>query len=233
MTKRFKFLRTGCKSNSGNRPKWVLNKWYKHEGNLELCNSGFHCSKGIYQAFSFVQGEILAQVEVKGKHIVEDNKEVWEQMRVIKTWKWQKKDSVLFACYAARLVLKNYEDVYPNDKRVREAIESAERYAKSPTKKNRLAAESACAESAARSAWFAADSAAESAARSAWFAADSAAESARSAAESAWSAWSAARSAAWSAWSATRSVAWSAGSAAYKKLDIWMLAYLKNLKKTK
>src|SRR3990167_4035109 len=114
--KKYKFLRKGLKSDSGNT-KWRLGEWQECKGELQLCEVGFHCSKGIYQAFSYVQGEILAEVEVKGKSIKEKDKECWEKMRVVRTWKWQKKDSVLFAIYAARLALKIYEDRYPDDKR--------------------------------------------------------------------------------------------------------------------
>jgi hypothetical protein len=225
--KRYKFLRKGNKSENGNF-KWKLGEWYIHEGEIEMCNAGFHCSRGIYQAFNYVQGEILAEVEVKGKHQTQNDKEVWEKMRVVKEWKWTKKDSVLFSIYSAYLCLDNFEKVYPNDKRAREAIEAAERYIENPTEKNQEAAESAgSAGSAAWSAW------------SARSAAESAAWSARSAAESA--AWpaaeSAAESAAWSArsaGSAAESAAWSARSAAesavYKKLDKWMLNHLKELK---
>jgi len=189
--------------------KWRLNKWYKHEGDIKLCESGFHCSKGIYQAFSYVQGPILALVEVRGEHGDEKDKEVWSEMRVVKRWKWTKRDSVLFSIYSAKLVLKNFESVFPSDKRPREAIESAEKYAKNPTIENRNAAWSA-------------ESAAESAARSA--------------AESARSAWSAAESAARSAWSAAESARSAAESAArsadniYKKLDAWMIKHLPELK---
>lgn len=56
--KRYKFLRTGLKSEYDNFT-WEIGKWYKHEGKVKLCNGGFHCSKEIGQAFSYVQGEIL------------------------------------------------------------------------------------------------------------------------------------------------------------------------------
>ena len=206
--KRYKFLRKGNKSENGDF-KWKLGEWYTHNGELEMCNAGFHCSKGIYQAFSYVQGEVLAEVEVKGKHQTQKDKEVWEKMRVAKTYKWSKRDSVLLSVYAAYLCLDNFEKVYPDDKRPRQAIEAAERYVKSPTKKNQIAAESA--RSAARSA-------AESARSAAWSAARSAESAARSAARSA-------ESAAWSARSAE--------SAVYKKLDKWCLLHIKNLQEIK
>ncbi len=198
--KYYKFLRTGLRSESG-REKWRIGEWKKYTGDLEMCQSGFHCSLEPYDAFQYVQGEILAEVEVKGKNIKEDDKQVWEEMRVVKAWKWTKKDSLKLAIYSAELVLKNFEKEYPNDLRPRQAIEAAKKVLFRDTPKNRSAARSAW-RSAARSAWrsaawSAARSAARSAWRSAWRSAESAAESAaRSAAESAWrSAWSA-----WSAW---------------------------------
>ena len=154
---RWKFLKEGMKSNSGN-VQWKKRVWKHFNGTLEMCEAGFHCSKTIYQAFSYVQGEILAQVEVKGKSIVRNDKEVWESMRVVKTWKWQKKDSVAFAIYSANLVIGIYEKQYPNDNRPRKAIEAAKKWLKNPTEENRSAAESV-----AESAVWAAESAAWSA----------------------------------------------------------------------
>ena len=158
--KRYKFLRTGMKSELGSEV-WKTGKWKSFNDNLKMCQSGFHCSRGIYQAFSYVQGEILAEIEVGGKHIIRDDKEVWEKMRIIRSWKWQKKDSVLLAIFAARLALPNFEKVFPKDDIPRKAIEAAENWVKHPNEKNRLAAKLArSAESAACSAaWSAAWSA--------------------------------------------------------------------------
>ena len=179
MIKRYKFLRTRLKSNSGN-VKWKLGEWKKHEGTLEMCSSGFHCSKTIYQAFSYVQEKVLAEVEVRGKSEIQNDKEVWSEMRIVKVWKWQKKDSLALSIFAAELVLSNYEKLYKN-KAPRLAIEAAKKVLFKDTKVNRAAAESA-AKSAEFAAWSAAKSAefAESAAKSA---AESAAESAAWSAE--------------------------------------------------
>jgi hypothetical protein len=175
MKKRYKFLRKGNKSENGNH-KWTLGKWYKFDGGLEMCKSGFHCSKGIYQAFSYVQGEILAEVEIRGKHLTETDKEVWSEMRVVKTYAWTKIDSVLFSIYTARLCLDAFEKAFPDDKRPRLAIEAAEKYTKYPTKKNGRAARAAGA-AAEAAAW-----AAEAAAWAAAWAAEAAAEAAAKAA---------------------------------------------------
>jgi len=47
---------------------------------------------------------------------------------------------VHYACFAARQVLKIFEDKYPEDKRPRKAIEAAEKWAADPTEENRRAA---------------------------------------------------------------------------------------------
>ena len=162
---RYKFLNKNLKSTHGNL-KWKIGEWKTAEGELSLCQNGFHCSKKIYQAFSYVPNEVLAKVEVRGKHIDEKDKEVWEEMRIVKAWQWKKKDSVELAIYAAELVLDIYEKKYPEDKRPRQAIEAAKNWLKHPT---------AHAAHAAHSAADAADAAAHAAARAAAYAADAAA----------------------------------------------------------
>ena len=161
----YKFLDKKGKSivsRNGNH-KWVIDKWYKCDDKLEMCESGFHASKKIYQAFSYIQGDIVARVEVRGKHESQDDKEVWSEMRIIEAKKWTKKDSVALSIFAAELCLKEFEKLYPNDRRPCEAIEAARAVLEHDTAKNRSAARSA--ESAVRSAaWSAAWSAAESAA---------------------------------------------------------------------
>lgn len=199
VTTRYKFLREGFKSQHGTHT-WEIGKWYKHKGDISLCNSGFHASEEIYQAFSYVQGEILALVEVSGRSIEGNDKDVWENMRVVKAWKWQKVDSVALSIFAAELCIENYEKLYPHDSRPREAIEAAKRWLKDPTPEN---ASAACL--AAHSA--------RSSAHSAYSA--HSAKLVYSAAESAYSAYSAAESvySAYSAYSAVCSAESSAHSA--------------------
>ena len=121
-------------------------------------------------------------------------------------------DRIRYAVFAARQVVDIYEKEYPEDNRIRKAIESAEAVIKNPDDKGlKSAARSAelAAESAARSAELAAESAAWSAARSAESAAWSAELAAWSAELAARSAELAARSAVWSTESAARSAVWS------------------------
>jgi hypothetical protein len=166
--KKYKFLRLKGKkivSNSGNQG-WKIGEWVKCKEKLDMCNVGLHCSPTIYQAFSYVQGEVVAKVECRGKKIIQEDKECWEEMRIVEARKWDKKASVSLAIYSAQLVLKNYEKEYPGDMRPREAIEAAKKVLFHDTPKNRAAAWSA---------WSAARSAAESAAWSAAWSARSAA----------------------------------------------------------
>ena len=153
---------------------WKIGEWQHQDGKIVLCENGLHASKTIYRAFSYVQGSVLAKVEVKGKHADESDKSAYSDMRIIEAYKWTKKDSVALAIFSAELCLKEFEKLYPDDDRPRKAIETARAVLAHDTAKNRSAARSA-AESAA---WSAAESAAWSAGSAAWSAAWSAAESA-------------------------------------------------------
>ena len=104
----------------------------------------------------------------------------------------------MFAVLCAEAVLSVYEDKYPNDNRLRKAVEAAKNFALDPSDENqKLAAEAAEV----------VDAAAEAAAKAA---------KAAEAAEAAEAAWAAARAAAWAAraaWAAE--AAWAAAEAAW------------------
>ncbi len=123
--------------------QWEIGKWRKTEC-VELCH-GFNASKNIIDAMSFVNMEVLALVETKGKTFKSDDKITSESMRIVRAWKWEKKDSVALAIYAAELVIDIFEKVYPDDKRPRNAIEAAKNYLKNPTPAARAAAGAAWA----------------------------------------------------------------------------------------
>ncbi|SRR5712692_231562 len=127
--RRWKLLRTGLKSQNGDIT-WKPLEWQKCREKLSMCSNGFHCSLGILQALRYVNGEILAEVEVQGNNILSPDKECWSEMRIIRAWKWTKKDSVNLAILAAELVLPNFEIVFPKDNRPKKAIEAAKNYLK-------------------------------------------------------------------------------------------------------
>ena len=106
---------------------WEVGKWYKTKGKLSMCNNGFHCSTEPLDALSYVSGEVLAVVEVRGKSEKQSDKQCWSEMQILKAYKWTKKDSVALAIYSAELVLDNYEKEYPDDDRPRKAIEAAKK----------------------------------------------------------------------------------------------------------
>ena len=73
-------------------------------------------------------------------------------MRIVEAYSWTKKDSVALAIFSAELCLKEFEKLYPDDKRPREAIEAARAVLLHDTAKNRSAAGSAWSARSARSA---------------------------------------------------------------------------------
>ena len=138
----YKTMLSGLKSSNGN-VLWRLNKWKKHKGKLEMCERGFHCSKRVINAMQFVAPGYVTKVEVRGEHLKDKDKEVWSEMRVVKKYKWTKKDSLKLAIFSAELCIENFEKEFPNDDRPRKAIEAAKLVLKSDTAKNRSAARSA------------------------------------------------------------------------------------------
>jgi len=145
-------------------------KWLPKVEDLELCESGYHaCTRKDVLRWVNTQ---MYEVELRGKKKNGNEKVVAQEMRFIRKVDYNERILRLFACWCAEQVLPNFENKYPEDKRPRQAIETAKRYADGKATKKELSA----ANSAARSA---ADSAARSAANSAaYYAARSAANSA-------------------------------------------------------
>jgi len=241
----YKFITKDMKSKDGIQA-WKLGKWVKYDGKLELCKSGLHASETPLESLNYAYGDRWFKIEARGKINKDGAKFVASEMRLVQEID-VKKVLIRFAIICARESLPNYEKIYKDDLRPRQAIEATEAYLANPNKENESAARSAAwsarsaawsAESAVRSAESAAWSAAWSARSAAWSAVRSA-ESAAWSAESAWSARSAesavrsaesaarsARSAARSARSAVRSAA---ESAAKQKCEKWQNSELLKL----
>src|SRR5690349_5970158 len=120
----WKSMKKGMKSEHGSIA-WKVGQWEKHDGVRRLCDAGLHATKDRIDAMGFVNCEVIAKVEVRGKSDIQDDKQVWEEMRIVEAYEWTKEDSVKLAVYTAELVIDIYEKKYPNDKRPREAIEAA------------------------------------------------------------------------------------------------------------
>ncbi len=146
------------------------------------------CEKGIK---AFVNQKEMDSTKIIKLLIRSNNKEQldwanWLICRVFKT----KKQKVLYAIYAARLVLPIFEAEYPDNLGPRKAIEAAEAWVENPCEKNRAAAGDA-AWAASEVAW-AAGAATRAAALTTWAAAG-AARVAWAATRAAGVAWAAAR----------------------------------------
>ena len=112
---------------------YEIGRWHEHKADLKICESGFHASKNVIDAMYYVNAGVIAQVQVRGRSVIQDDKECWSEMRIAKAWKWEKEDSVALAIFAAELVIDIYEKKYPNDDRPRKAIEAAKAYMNNPS----------------------------------------------------------------------------------------------------
>src|SRR5437879_4164762 len=96
---RWKFLHEvdgRFRSEHGNM-SWHVNHWVRVDGDMELCANGFHCSRRLSEAFSYVQGELVAKVLVRGDSDVSSDKEAWREMKLVDVRRWSKMDSVALA----------------------------------------------------------------------------------------------------------------------------------------
>jgi hypothetical protein len=161
----YKWLNKDGSSFNGGKGKWKLPRgskpgtWMPAIKNLVPCKSGYHvCTPE--QLVHWI-GPALYECEVRGALVVEGNKTVVESARLIRRIKeWDDRTERLFACDCAAHILPIFEKKYPKDKRTREAIAVARRYANGKATKEELAAARAAARDAA---WAAARAAASDA----------------------------------------------------------------------
>jgi hypothetical protein len=131
------------------RQEWTIGKEYSVKGKIVKCTNGFHASKTILQAMNYVHGDVLAVVEASGDKDLDNDKVCYRSMKLVKTYKWTKLDSVAVAIYAAEQVLHIFENKYPNDSRPRDTIKAAKAYLKTPNKKTQASSSSSSSSSTA------------------------------------------------------------------------------------
>ena len=156
----------------------------------------------------------LAQKETDSvkvlRSLIKEGKLDWAHWTICRVF--NRKQKIRYAIYAAEQVIDLYEKEYPDDKRPRNAIESAKAVLKSDTAVTRAATRAAAgdARAAAEAAWAAAEAA--------WAAAEAAWAAAWDAGDAAWAArlaaGAAARAAAWAARLAAGDAAGAARAAA-------------------
>jgi hypothetical protein len=172
-----------------------------------LCKSGWHAMKaGDALKHLPSMHATLWEVEGRGAMVEGNDKVAFASMRLVREIATTDDRLLrLFAVACARDVLHIYEDKYPNDSRVRDCIDVAERFANGEATNDEMTA-----------AWAAAgDAAGAAAGAAAWDAAGAAAWDAAGAAawDAAWAAaWAAAGAAGAIARAAARAAAWDAQS---------------------
>ena len=146
---------------------WTPGKWMPEvTGDLELCTNGYHLTDTEH-LLDWLNATIY-EAEPSEERIESDDKIVCRSVRLLRKMHWDDRVARLFACDCAERVLPIYEKDYPKDKRPRQAIEVARRYAEGKASDSELAAARAAAWAAARAAaWDAARAAAWDAARAA------------------------------------------------------------------
>jgi hypothetical protein len=181
-------------------------KWTPKVAYLNICVSGWHgCEDG--DILEYLNTNIY-KIETRGTVLHDGNKFAAQQIRLIRKCEdWNEVNARLFACDCAAHVLKIFEKNCPNDKRPRECIAVARKFAHGKATQEEMAAATHAADAAS-----AAAAARAAAWDAAWGAAWAAAGAAASAAawDAAWGAASAADAAWAAAWDAASAAAWGA-----------------------
>ena len=207
--KAYHFLRADMTTDSGTESPWEIGEERTYHGEIVLCQSGYHSSPTLWDAFGYARGPVACLVEIS-KPVGSDGTETAGNRKSIsKTRKLLECRNIerelrLFAADCAEHVLHIFEREYPNDYRPRLAIQAARDFVNG---KIDAAARDAAKEAARDAAWNAAWAATWNAVRNAALAA--AEKAARNAArDAAWAtAWNAARDAEATARNAARDAA--------------------------
>ena len=132
-----------------------------------MCVSGWHLATHEGIAGHARTGAVLWIAEGRGEFVAAGDKVAFSSARLVsQVGTLTQIIAVQWAAECAKRVLRHYEDRYPEDKRPREAIQAALKWAKDPTEANRNAAYAAAAYAAAYAAAAAAYAAADAAAAS-------------------------------------------------------------------
>ena len=125
--KYYKVLGKGGIACNGGNGKWSLpmgkkpGRWMPKIDNIVPCQRGYHLCRAE-DLICWLNEEIY-EAEGRGKSIRHENKDVFEQARLIrKIETWNERTDRLFAVDCAEHVLPIFEKRYPNDDRPRKAI---------------------------------------------------------------------------------------------------------------
>ena len=131
-------------------------KWPKRVGvwtpdeTPKLCASGWHLATHQGIAGHARTGAVLWIAEGRGASVAADDKVAFSSARLVsQVGTLTQVIAVQWAAECAKRVLRHYEDHHPEDKRPREAIQAALKWAKDPTEANRAAYAAAAADARA------------------------------------------------------------------------------------
>lgn len=100
---------------------WKRNEWRDITGIPVLQAQGFYTSERMGDAVQW-PGNVLAEVEVRGRSATGTVMSAHQGMRIIRAWKFSRQDWIELAIHAACLVLPIFESRFPEDDRPRLAI---------------------------------------------------------------------------------------------------------------
>jgi hypothetical protein len=121
----YKFLRLkdGQVISDWDGSAWKKNEWRDIACNPVLQAQGFYASGCITDAVQWF-GNVLAEVEVRGRAVPGRVMSAHQGMRVTRAWEFSSQDWLGLAIYTAELVLPIFESRFPDDNRPRTAIGS-------------------------------------------------------------------------------------------------------------
>ena len=119
---------------------WTPGEWMPAiVGELVPCKNGYHLCNAA-QLLAEWLGPAIFEAEYRGDRVDANDKCVVREARLLRRLKWDERVARLFACDCAERVLPLYEERYPEDKRPRQAIEAARRFANGEATYEELAA---------------------------------------------------------------------------------------------
>ena len=138
----------------GGQGKWIPGEW-REESGTEPCSPGMlHLCKDARQLLEWLHAEIWEAEYDDAKLVIDhgDKLAVQRARTVRKIEAWNERTARIFACDCAESVLSLYEKEHPGDKRPRQAIDTARRFADGKATKKELTAAWAAARNAAEDA---------------------------------------------------------------------------------
>jgi hypothetical protein len=122
--KAYHFLRADMTSGSGNEPAWEIGESRTIEGEISLCERGYHSSPSWYDALRYAPGTTACIVEISSKIIKDTDKQVSSTRKLI-ACKDAKRELVFWVCDCSERALKQAK---VEDKRLWEAVRVARLY---------------------------------------------------------------------------------------------------------